>query len=102
MRAWQESGVDFEWSASFPLLARARLLIFTLLLRHPKATDCIPPGLLAQARPQPGSARGRDGCGLQQVLHHVFADLASHILADAHREPVVKAGPDAGVRHLFV
>ena len=35
---------------------------------------------------------------LHHVFHDIFTDLASHIRADAGREPVVEPGPDAGVR----
>jgi hypothetical protein len=45
-----------------------------------------------------GSARGR----LHDGVDDVASDLAAHILVYAHREPVVEAGPNAGVRYLLV
>src|SRR3981081_32185 len=45
-----------------------------------------------------GSARG----GLHDGVDDVATDLAAHILAYANREPVVEAGPNAGVRYLLI
>src|SRR5260370_1085746 len=86
-----------------PVASREPVLLCSLyyfVIR--KGTDCAPPGPPARARQRPCSARGRDCRRLHHVLHHVFADLAAHILADARRKSVMEAGPDAGVRHFFV
>jgi hypothetical protein len=38
---------------------------------------------------------------LHDVFHHILTDLKTHLRADARREAVVKAGPNARIRNLF-
>src|SRR5689334_429221 len=54
----------------------------------------------ALASGRAASARLRKISFAHQLLHDHLADLPAHILTDAGREPVMKAGIDAGKRHL--
>src|SRR6266850_5504910 len=81
--------------------ARTRLVAASFILRPPDRSSEKPAaGPAAGSLSEAVSAVSCHVNRLHDILHHMPSDLATHILSDTGREPIVETGIDAGHRHF--